>query len=102
MHCIFCQRPTIQQSALLGVFLVNSVAGCGQSTSTSTSAPSSGAGANADVETSTQALSSACPPAKKPNVLLILADDMGYSIWALSVARSRRPTWTRWWARDAC
>ena len=65
MHCILCQRSTIQQSALLGVFLLNGVTGCGQSS-------------KADVDTSTRALSSACPP-KKPNVLLILADDLGYS-----------------------
>jgi arylsulfatase A-like enzyme len=63
MHCLFCQRSAIGQSAVLGVFLVNGVTGCGQT---------------ADVATSVGAVVCA-PPHKKPNILMILADDLGYS-----------------------
>ncbi len=72
MHCILCQRSTIQQSALLGVFLVNGVTGCGQSSSADSDSPKAG------VETRTRALTTACAP-RQPNILLILADDLGYS-----------------------
>jgi arylsulfatase len=57
---------------MLGVFLVNGVTGCGQSTTTT-----SGSGSKIEIYAGSQA--ALCTPPKKPNILMILADDLGYS-----------------------
>ena len=93
MHCILCQRSTIQQSALLGVFLVNGVTGCGQSSSADSS--------TADVETKTRALSTACAP-KQPNILYIMADDLGYSDLGALGGEIETPNLDALVAQDAC
>jgi arylsulfatase A-like enzyme len=66
------QRSTIHGSTVLGAFLLQGVTGCSQS------APLPGAGPDSEVGSSVETLSQKCG-AKKPNILLILADDLGYS-----------------------
>ncbi len=65
------QRSAIHGSALLGAaVLVNGATGCGQSSSKSSP--------DAELGTNAEAVQQKCAP-KKPNILMILADDLGYS-----------------------